>query len=82
MDARKQRYAAQDIPELFAGAAKILVAKGKQVLSFDMRKEAPSQEQLAAVVIGPSGNLRAPTIKSGKTILVGFHEEAYASVFG
>ena len=33
-------------------------------------------------IIGPSGNLRAPTIVVGKTMLVGFHPEAYEEVFG
>jgi hypothetical protein len=33
-------------------------------------------------VIGPSGNLRAPTLRCGKTWLVGFHEEAYGERFG
>jgi hypothetical protein len=28
-------------------------------------------------MLGPTGNLRAPCIKSGKTVLVGFNDEAY-----
>jgi len=33
-------------------------------------------------MLGPSGNLRAPTIRRGKTLLVGFNEDLYGSVFG
>jgi hypothetical protein len=33
-------------------------------------------------MLGPTGNLRAPTAIVGKTVLVGFNEDAYATVFG
>jgi hypothetical protein len=29
-------------------------------------------------MLGPTGNLRAPCLRVGKTVLVGFNEEAYA----
>ena len=32
-------------------------------------------------MLGPTGNLRAPTIRTGATVLVGFNEEAYQKVF-
>lgn len=47
-----------------------------------MKKDPPPPAELAKVVLGPSGNLRAPAIKMGKTWLIGFHEEAYAERFG
>jgi hypothetical protein len=33
-------------------------------------------------MVGSTGNLRAPTIKFGDTLLVGFNEERYGEVFG
>ena len=33
-------------------------------------------------MLGPTGNLRAPTLVTGKTVLVGFNDEAYGGVFG
>lgn len=33
-------------------------------------------------MLGPTGNLRAPTLRAGKTILVGFDEATYKSVLG
>ena len=33
-------------------------------------------------MLGPTGNLRAPTIRRGKTVVVGFNEEAYERIFG
>ena len=37
-----------------------------------------SKAEIAAVLIGPSGNLRAPTVRKGRVLLVGFDEETYA----
>ncbi len=37
----------------------------------------PSKAEIAALLIGPSGNLRAPTARKGRTLLVGFDEETY-----
>jgi hypothetical protein len=28
-------------------------------------------------MLGPTGNLRAPTLRFGKTLIVGFNEETY-----
>ena len=47
-----------------------------------MKNDPPSAADLAAVVLGPTGNLRAPAIKSGKTWLIGFNEEAFGGQFG
>jgi hypothetical protein len=33
-------------------------------------------------VLGPTGNLRAPALRTGKTLLVGFNEEAYRQILG
>jgi hypothetical protein len=54
-----------------------VVARGKKVVTFDMKKDPPDDETLAAHLLGPTGNLRAPTLRKGKTLLVGFNEEAY-----
>ena len=33
--------------------------------------------ELEKVALGPTGNLRAPTLRVGKTWFVGFNEEVY-----
>jgi hypothetical protein len=53
------------------------VARGKKIVTFDMKKAPPDDDTLASYLLGPSGNLRAPTARKGKTLFVGFHEEAY-----
>ena len=81
-DAKKERYAKKDLKKLLDGASKLVVAKGKKVESFDLRKDPPSAAEIASVALGPTGNLRAPAIRSGKTWLIGFNEEAYAEALG
>lgn len=52
--------------------------KGKNIVTFDMIKSKPTDEELLAVLMGPTGNLRAPTARIGKTLLVGFNKDTYA----
>lgn len=62
-------------------AAEIYVAKGKRVTHLDMKKERPDDETLAHLILGPTGNLRSPTLRKGSTLLVGFDAETYRAVF-
>lgn len=48
------------------------MAKGKKVIRFDMKKGPPSRDELLGALLGPSGNLRAPTMRVGTTLYVGF----------
>jgi hypothetical protein len=61
---------------------KIVAAKGKKIVTFDMQADPPDDETLLAHLLGPSGNLRAPTLRKGQTLLVGFTEDAYRQVLG
>jgi len=36
-----------------------------------------NRDELMSLVMGRSGNLRAPTLKTGQVFLVGFSEEMY-----
>ena len=47
-----------------------------------MKKDAPSKDELKKLILGPTGNLRAPTLRKGKTIMVGFDQETYEKLFG
>ncbi len=59
----------------------IVVGRGKKVILMDMKKDAPDDETLASYLVGPTGNLKAPTIRRGRTLIVGFSEAAYRQVF-
>ncbi len=61
-------------------AHRVLVARGQKIVDYDMKKDAPDDDVLVKGIVGPSGNLRAPTLKIGKTLIVGFHHETYSEV--
>jgi hypothetical protein len=77
IDARKERFAREAALKLARSARRVIVAKGKKVLVYDMKTDAPDDDTLAAVLLGPTGNLKAPTARVGDTLLVGFNDEAY-----
>jgi len=58
----------------------VYATKGKKVIHLDLRRDKPDRATLEGVLIGPSGNLRAPTLRRGRTLLVGFDEATYARV--
>lgn len=70
----------EDAEALLAKASKMTVAKGKKVQEFKGGKDANAEAVDA--MLGSTGNLRAPAIVAGKTLLVGFNEEVYANTFG
>ena len=75
-----RKLQAKDAKALLKKASKLIVAKGKKVSEFTAGPRASNDAVNA--MLGPTGNLRAPTIVRGKTVLVGFNEEAFGNVFG
>lgn len=73
-----QKLGRSDASKLAKAATRVIVAKGKKLDEFPGGAKAPK----AAVdaMLGPTGNLRAPTMRVGKTIVVGFNEEAFGEV--
>ena len=59
-----------------------MVAKGKKRVDLDLKKDKPTEDEVLKLILGPTGNLRAPTLLVGKTMLVGFQEEMYQDVLG
>ena len=55
-----------------------MIAKGKKFLTYDLKKERPTNKELLALLLGRSGKLRAPSIRAGKRLLVGYNEELMA----
>lgn len=58
----------------------IWVAKGRKAVHVDLKTSRPGKAELLALLLGPTGGLRAPTLRVGRTLLVGFNEEAYAKI--
>jgi len=75
-DARLTRFDPEQVWELLKSARSVTVAKGKKVQRFE--QVAANKEAILLQVIGPSGNLRAPTLRVRDEYLVGFNPELYA----
>ena len=89
MDAR-QLTAAEKVPAsrklgrddalaMLQESNRLVVAKGKKVNEWKIGSKV--EPQAVDAMLGPTGNLRAPTIQKGKTFFVGFNEEAYTAHF-
>ncbi len=61
---------------------RLIVAKGKKTIDLAITRNAPSDDELRSLIIGPSGNLRAPAIRVGDTLIVGFTVEGLRTVLG
>ena len=64
--------------ELMANADELIIAKGRTVARMTLRDCDP--DTTATAMLGPTGNLRAPTLKVGNTLIAGFDEESYEQV--
>jgi arsenate reductase-like glutaredoxin family protein len=82
VNATKVRYGEGEALSLLDGIDTVIAAKGKKVETFDLKKSRPDDATLLARLMGPTGNLRAPTARVGRTLVVGFNEEVYAQVLG
>ena len=82
IDARKIRLGAKEACELAQRVNHVYVNKGKRVTHFNMKKDPPDSETVAKLLLGPTGNPRAPALRKGKTLVVGFNTETYQQLFG
>jgi arsenate reductase-like glutaredoxin family protein len=80
VDAKKTTLKEKEALALVQEVDQIYASKGKQVVHLDLKKDKPDKAGLLALLLGPTGNLRAPTLRKGRTLLVGFDEAAYAKV--
>ena len=77
VNAHKQKFDFAAARKLLTGVNRIVASKGTKAVEIDLKRDKPSDDELAAILIGPTGNLRAPAVRKGSTLLVGFHEEAF-----
>lgn len=60
----------------------LLVARGKKTLRFDLSAgERPDEEEILGLLLGRSGKLRAPALRVGSRLLIGYGADMYESVF-
>lgn len=87
LDATKARIAAtrlaksnpmseKDVRALLKEVGEVVVAKGKSA------RTVPSRDAALDDLRGPTGNFRAPMVRIGRRLLVGFHEETLKKELG
>ena len=64
---------------MLQGASRLIVSKGRKISEFS--GDGLASGDAVKAMLGPTGNLRAPTLRTGTTLLVGFNERAYDGVF-
>ena len=64
---------------MLQSAEKIITVKGRKVQEWN--PEVDAKEDILKAAIGPSGNLRAPTLRFQNTFLIGFNADVYAEQF-
>jgi hypothetical protein len=78
VDARRLVIQGDAAWELAAGAEKILVAAGRKIAEL-----APAQagrDAVLAQITGRTGNLRAPALRRGRVLFIGYNEALYGLV--
>ena len=73
---KKAPLSDEEARALLAAVETVVIARGKRA-----EKRAALEVDLADLQ-GPTGNYRAPILRRGKTLLVGFHPESLAELLG
>ena len=80
VEAKKKALRAEEALKLAQSVDEIYATKGSNRVYFNLRQAKPDQDKLLASMLGPTGNLRAPILKKGRVLLVGFDEENYSKI--
>ena len=82
VNAKKTVLKGPEALALARSVKQLYVTRGKKVVHFDMKRDAPDDETLLNLMLGPVGNLRAPTVRRGNTLIVGFDADTYTEILG
>ncbi len=66
---------------LLEGATELRVAKGRKTVRIDLGEGRPPEDHLLELMLGRSGKLRAPALRAGTVIVVGYNGDLLESVF-
>ena len=81
VDARKVKMGKPQIAALLRGSTRVVTSKGTKVVDFNLKRDPPVEKVLYEHLLGPTGNLRAPALRMGRTLVVGFNEARWKSLF-
>ncbi|PIE59642.1 MAG: hypothetical protein CSA32_02975 [Desulfobulbus propionicus] len=76
VNAGKEKITGEDAWELLKQADEIIVGRGRKYVVFE--PGATNKEEVLKQTLGRTGNLRAPTLRIGKKLIIGYSDEMYA----
>ena len=79
VDAKKEVITSEDVWSVLSAAETVYVASGKKTLEYI--PSSSNKDELIKKATGRTGNLRAPTVRRGKLLYVGFNQEMYNTLF-
>ena len=79
VDAKKKIITSEDVWSVLSAAETVYVASGKKTLEYTPSNN--NKDELIEKATGRTGNLRAPTVRRGKLLYVGFNQEMYNNLF-
>ncbi|MDL2716144.1 MAG: hypothetical protein PT977_00185 [Acidobacteriota bacterium] len=74
--ARSEPLSDKDVHGLLKQVDEVVIAKGKSA------RTVPAKDVTLGDLRGPTGNFRAPMMRIGRRLLVGFHEESLRAELG
>jgi hypothetical protein len=75
INAKNQIYSGEEAWNVIADAEKIYIASGRDVTEFC--PATADKDELLKKITGRTGNLRAPTLKSGREFYIGYNDDMY-----
>lgn len=82
VDARRRPIGGVSALGLLRGVDHIYSTKGRDVIHLDLRFKKPDRKTLLGLLLGPTGHLRAPALRQGRTLIIGFDEDTYLRLLG
>jgi arsenate reductase-like glutaredoxin family protein len=77
VSAKKVNYPKKEVLALLRDIDEIYATKGRSVVHVNLKKDRPDETKLFELLIGRTGNLRAPVLRIGRKLIVGFDEATY-----
>jgi arsenate reductase-like glutaredoxin family protein len=77
VDARRNPLRGEAALGVLRGVDQLYVTRGRRVTHLDLRRDRASRTELLTLLLGPTGNLRAPTVRAGRRLVVGFDAATY-----
>lgn len=78
VNAAKNALSGEEAWEVISRGSAIVVATGKQIVTYDPAVD--DKREIIEKISGRSGNLRAPTLRIGRTYYVGYNEKLYDQI--